>query len=453
MAEIISLRASRARLMGQGREGIQLSERALALTPHGNQQLRGITQINLAASYGLLDDLGAAERALDAADAHAHAIADPCVALIALTHRAFVQNHRGRLHEAERLYREALRCAIADGNPPFPAAAYAYLGLGELAHQRNELEAAQRHLMDSITLGEGGRFNISIAAYMCLARVKQAQGDDLGADEASAQARKLADDAGVTHMVSSVDARRVLSWLQQGKLAEAERWACQRPADIPISTAYLDDAQDITVARVWLATGKARQARALLDQLLAVAERAGRVDRSIELLALLALAHAEMGDEHVAVDQLRQALTFAEPGGYVRAFIEAGPGVAPLVRRVLEQRGGRPSPEAPSETYLRALLAAFARTAERQASAQVSGATTPNTARTAYVGSNELLSARELEVLRCSAAGASNQQIATELYVTVGTIKRHLHNIFGKLDATSRTKAIARARELGLIDG
>jgi LuxR family maltose regulon positive regulatory protein len=137
----------------------------------------------------------------------------------------------------------------------------------------------------------------------------------------------------------------------------------------------------------------------------------------------------------------------------VRAFIEAGPGVAPLVRRVLEQRSRCPNAEAPSEQYLRALLTAFAQSAQRHMLDSTSGALSPTAARAASAGCNTLLSVRELEVLRCSAAGASNQQIATELYVTVGTVKRHLHNIFGKLDANSRTKAIARARELGLIDG
>jgi LuxR family maltose regulon positive regulatory protein len=439
--------------MGQGEEGIRLSEQSLALTAADNHQLRGITQINLAASHGLLDDLDAAERALDAADVHARASGDPCVALIALTHRAFVQNHRGRLHEAERLYREALRVAVAGGSPPFPAASYAYLGLGELAHQRNELATAQRHLMDSITLGEGGRFNISIAAYMCLARVKQAQGDDAGADEAITQARKLAEAAGVTHMLSSVEARRVQTWLQQGKLAEAERWARQRPADIPISTAYLDDAQDISIARVWLATGKLRQARALLDQLIAVTEQAGRVDRAIELLALQSLAQAELGDEATAIQTLRRALTLAEPGGYVRAFVEAGPGLAQLLRRLQEQRRACPATPGPSDAYLGALLAACEQRVEGQAPVQPAAAQAPGAARPAPAASNYLLSSREQEVLRCIAAGASNQQIATELYVTVGTIKRHLHNIYGKLDANSRTRAIARARELGLIEG
>ena len=64
----------------------------------------------------------------------------------------------------------------------------------------------------------------------------------------------------------------------------------------------------------------------------------------------------------------------------------------------------------------------------------------------------ETLSARELEVLRLVALGRSNSQIATELFVTVGTVKSHLHTISGKLGAANRVEAVARGRELGLLD-
>ena len=63
----------------------------------------------------------------------------------------------------------------------------------------------------------------------------------------------------------------------------------------------------------------------------------------------------------------------------------------------------------------------------------------------------ELLTERELEVLRLLAAGRSNQAIAQELIVAVGTVKRHVNSILGKLQVQSRLEAVARARELDLV--
>ena len=63
----------------------------------------------------------------------------------------------------------------------------------------------------------------------------------------------------------------------------------------------------------------------------------------------------------------------------------------------------------------------------------------------------EQLSRRELEVLPLIASGLTNQQIADNLFITVGTVKTHINNIYGKLSVRNRTSATARARELGLI--
>ena len=65
----------------------------------------------------------------------------------------------------------------------------------------------------------------------------------------------------------------------------------------------------------------------------------------------------------------------------------------------------------------------------------------------------EPLSTRELEVLRLVAQGFSNQQIASRLSVATSTVKTHINNIYGKLGVQSRTQAVARARQLGLISG
>jgi ATP/maltotriose-dependent transcriptional regulator MalT len=64
---------------------------------------------------------------------------------------------------------------------------------------------------------------------------------------------------------------------------------------------------------------------------------------------------------------------------------------------------------------------------------------------------HELLTARETEILRRVSRGFSNQDIADQLSITVGTTKGHLHRIFGKLDVRNRTAAVAKARKLGLL--
>jgi LuxR family maltose regulon positive regulatory protein len=63
----------------------------------------------------------------------------------------------------------------------------------------------------------------------------------------------------------------------------------------------------------------------------------------------------------------------------------------------------------------------------------------------------EPLSAREREVLHLIADGCTNQEIAQQLVLALGTVKRHISNIYGKLTVQSRTQAVARARELGLL--
>jgi len=65
---------------------------------------------------------------------------------------------------------------------------------------------------------------------------------------------------------------------------------------------------------------------------------------------------------------------------------------------------------------------------------------------------SELLSARELEVLSLIAEGKSNQEIATQLYLSLNTVKRHAYNIYAKLSVNKRTQAVSRGRLLGLID-
>jgi LuxR family maltose regulon positive regulatory protein len=149
----------------------------------------------------------------------------------------------------------------------------------------------------------------------------------------------------------------------------------------------------------------------------------------IRILALQAHAFQVKGNVDEALSALKRALSLAEPEGYVRTFVDEGEPMARLLRRALTQGI---SPE-----YTGKLLGALGESA--------------HPAPPAAQALVEPLTERELEVLRLIAAGLSNAEIARELVIAVSTVKTHINRIYGKLDAKSRTQAVAKAQTLNLV--
>jgi LuxR family transcriptional regulator, maltose regulon positive regulatory protein len=123
--------------------------------------------------------------------------------------------------------------------------------------------------------------------------------------------------------------------------------------------------------------------------------------------------------------------------------VDEGAPIANLLVHAPGAHGERPGtdPDSGRPGYVGKLLAAF-----RQPSA-------PQHLPPEVLPSIDLLSERELEVLKLVAAGFKNQQIAEELFVVVGTVKAHLNSIYRKLGVQSRIQAVSRANDLGLLDG
>jgi LuxR family maltose regulon positive regulatory protein len=208
-------------------------------------------------------------------------------------------------------------------------------------------------------------------------------------------------------------------------------------SDVPRSTR---DSERISLARLLIAREDYDEALQLLDRLREAAQAADRRGNVIEILMLQALA-LRAGDEKIrAMDVMGQALALGEPEGYVRTFVDEGPAMAvPLYETLEARQRGRllePANKVPVH-YFRKLIAVL----EREATGTALPATGPP----------EPLSERELEVLQLIAVGKSNRRIATELFISVGTVKTHINNVYRKLDAHSRTQAVARARDLDLI--
>lgn len=200
-----------------------------------------------------------------------------------------------------------------------------------------------------------------------------------------------------------------------------------------------DDILATAAARVALALGRPVEAAAALKPLAARAETSGRLGQAIELLALCAVAVGAAGRRAEARQTLLRGLRLAGPEGYRRTFLDEGEPLQRLLEDLLKRDDlGDLRPYA-------AQLQAASSPLPRPEPADV---TPPAQGPPRLL---EPLSPRELEVLRLVHEGLSNREIAERLVVTLATVKKHLENAHGKLDVHSRTQALARARDLGLL--
>jgi ATP/maltotriose-dependent transcriptional regulator MalT len=154
--------------------------------------------------------------------------------------------------------------------------------------------------------------------------------------------------------------------------------------------------------------------------------------RSVELLLIRAIAHEQEGDQASASTDLEDALTIAAPRGYLRVFVDEGRALAALIDRLDLGRlhGSRAAPLA------RRLQQAMGKSDSpvRQTS-----------------GVSERLTRREVSILKRLETGLSNKEIAEAIFVSEGTLKWHLHNVYSKLNVKNRSGAMTRARSLGIL--
>jgi LuxR family maltose regulon positive regulatory protein len=363
------------------------------------------------------------------------------LAVVGLSNLGELRLKQGRVREAEALFRRALAQATGPQGKRVPIAGEPLVWLGEVARERGDLATAERYLAEGIELiSDWGRI-AAIDGYIALARLRQAQGDEERALEAIEEAERLAvvfdamemDD----HMVALCGARIAAL---RGDWQAVERWVQSRGLNaLDPDDLQLDATMELHVLKYELVAlglarvrgGRPREALAILEPLLPWVAARERWGLGIEILALQAAAYHMLGDTTQALAYLEQALARAEPEGYLRLYLEIGEPMAQLLYEAV-QRGIHAA-------YAGRLLAAFPPSSEQAPASQ------------AHEGLIEPLSERERDVLAAIAAGLSNQEIATRLYISERTVKWHASNIYGKLQVSSRTEAVAKARTLGIL--
>jgi LuxR family maltose regulon positive regulatory protein len=406
------------------------------------------------------DDPAPARAAFEEARALALSSQNILALALASTHLAELEVTAGRLRQALQINREGLRLAeeMAPRGVPPTAVSIAYTGLAEIHYEWNDLDAAADFAQRAIDLGRhGGPGGSILHGMIVLARVRQARRDFGGAFEALAEAEAVMRRTGIPYWMHALEAYRSRLLLARARaeggkpsaqiLQTVTRWAREaglwddwrRPFDrrifLPL---YPREFAHLTLARLFLAQGDSRQALDLLGWLRARSEAAGRLRSALDTMALEALARDAEGDGKGAETVLRRALVLGEPEGFLRTFADKGAALAELVERA--------APGAVAPDYLGKLREAFGRA--DQAGAPPAGPQAPAAVLAEGV---EPLSEREIEVLRLVAEGLSNADASRKLFIAPSTVKKHLENIYSKLGTRSRTQAIARAHEIGLL--
>jgi LuxR family transcriptional regulator, maltose regulon positive regulatory protein len=432
---------------GELSRSIALADQAANLLP-SSDPMRVFTRVWAGRAYLVNGNVTVeSERAVATAVELARAAGAPVPLRVSLVHRARVHMLQGRLGRAAAVFAEAekpLGPGVALGKP-----AYCF-GRAQLLRQRNDLDGAERFLAEGMrAIAEGTvvmPYN-AVAGYITLALVRQARRDDRGAiaavDALVALAGERQFDASV---LTEAGATRAHLWLMQGNLVAAAYWADTSGLGANDEVCFLLEHPHLVLARVLIAQ-RGDTARPLLDRLLADAEGHGRFGSAIEILALRAQVHRSRGQAAEALHDLERALAIGEPEGYVRVFVDEGAPMATLLRRA-RARGVAPD-------YCARLLEAFSPGIDTGSLAVAGAAALPSfplsvpAVRDGSI-SLEPLSARERDVVRLVVAGASNREIADRLFVATNTVKKHIHNIFGKFDLKSRAQLIVRLRGSGM---
>jgi LuxR family maltose regulon positive regulatory protein len=451
-SQITVMQALLANFRGDLPRTIELSRRALDLVPDDNAFLRGSLAGNLGGAYTRIGDMAAAAQAFSEAMHFYATTGNTFIALIASSYLGAAQAALGQLRDAAETYRQALELAASRGATQSLGARLAHVGLGSLLCEWNELEAAAHHLKSGIDLVDqppdlslGPGQQLLVDGYLGLARVRQALGDAEAALELVHKAWQTAEEHAPAQL-ARVAATRARIWIAQGNLHAAARWAQESGLTAADEPAFHREFETLTLARVLLADSQSADALGLLERLRRAAEAGSRMGSAIEARVLQALTLEGQGQTAEALAALGQALSLAEPEGYVRLFADEGAPLADLLRQATSQGIAR--------NYVNRLLTAFAIPADRDLGARLrrpEGAPPPSSPVFHPPRLVEPLTDRELEVLRLIAVGLSNREIAEELVLAVTTVKKHASNIYGKLGIRSRTQAVARAEELGLL--
>lgn len=428
--EILTIQSEIARLRGDIFHAVEYAQQALNILPTEDRFRRGLLNINLGYMHWTSGDLNAVQQIFSTLRTPGQTDDERLFDWIAQTNLARLQAVKGQLRRARNLFEETL-AEIEQANRIFqPIAGLSHLGLAAIAYQWNVLDEAAQQTRMGLKSGQTWMYVKGVlSGYFLLSLIYLAKRGQDNAHLPLDQAEPFIRESGLLPMHRRWLAVKARIALAENDLPLAEEWLKQMDLPLHGQLGYDDEFEYFTLAQLRITQGRSSEVVAILDYLVHLAERQGRVCSQIDGLGWLAIARHTRREPEQARDSLLHALKLGQREDFIQVFLEKGEYMTELLRKV----AGRHQVQA----YVERLLNPLSKPA-----LSVNGASFQML---------EPLTEREQDVLRLLALGLTDKNIATHLHLSIATVKTHNHHILRKLDARNRTQAVARARQLGLL--
>jgi LuxR family maltose regulon positive regulatory protein len=432
-ARVASGYATLAMMLGNLAETQEYARQAMDLISPDDQFVHGQLLIPLGIASMLAGDLTKAEQLLSQGGQLSLAYHHVGNASVALLMHSLVLKLQGRLVEAMHLCDRIIQLTDNHKSTAQVLAGQAYISLGQILYERNQLIEARLAFEKARDLGTQWENKQDQAeSWVGLAWIAQTQGQHEPAYDMIRRAKNLISDSPPLHpwvmpYVMGMYARLALA---QGRTNEVNDWlAIITQSERPIQ---LREFENAILVRILIAQGKLDEASHIISDFQPLLEEHNVIERLIEILMLKARIAQERGQISEALSTIVQSLRLAVPSGYQRMFIDEGN----LIRTLLIRAKSRIEKDKELQQFVQGILNEWNKDPQ---SPQIE------------TQSLILLSQREKEILRLIAEGHSNEEIAHHFIVALSTVKTHVHHLLTKLQASDRLQAVVRARQIGLL--
>jgi LuxR family transcriptional regulator, maltose regulon positive regulatory protein len=405
-------------------------QRALDDIPLEWWHARVLPRLFLASAYHMLGDPASAATALAAGLAEAQANGPYLMRSFMIT--CFVHWYAGDLQGMADAADQTL--AFGQQYHYLQTVNWARYFRGIVHYHRNQLAEAEQDLLAVVLDHYRTHLQCLVHATIALSLTYQALQQPARALTMADLIPKFLFEMGNTILLPTLHTFQADLALRQSRIAEASQWASQaRPAAFSLMPHFFG--QHLVLPKVLLALNTPASQEAAADQLAQLrefAESRHHIHVLIEVLAVQAVLLETQGDRSAALAALAHSLELAQPGGFIRLFVDQGPTVRDLLRELHAQ--------GVALHFVAQILAAFAEP-------QLVGSAAPS----GLPDLIEPLTNREAEVLELLEQRLSNKEIAARLFITPSTAKQHTLRIYQKLHVNTRRDAVAKAHSHGLL--